>query len=45
MLAIGYFSSLCAQSHLLITALNKELWAEDYAAETFYISNSKSNND
>ena len=25
--------------------LQKKIWAEDYPTETFYISNSKSNND
>ena len=44
MLEIGYFSSLYAQCRLLIVAL-KIQWAEDHAAETFYISNFKSNND
>ena len=45
MLEIGYFSLLYAQFRLLIVAFKKTLLAEDYAAETFYISNFKSNND
>ena len=50
MLEIGCFSSSYAHFPLLIVAFKKKkkkkkLWAEDYAAETFYISNFKSNND
>ena len=41
---IGYISSLCAPFRLLTDAL-KNIWAEDYASEKFYISNPKSNND
>ena len=44
MLEIGYFSSLYANFRFLIVAF-KKIWAEEYAAETFYISNFKSNND
>ena len=44
MLEIRYFSSLYAQFRLLIVAL-KKIWSQDYAAETFYIPNSKRNND
>ena len=40
---IGYFSLLYAQFRLLILAF-KKIGAEDYGAELFYISNSKSNN-
>ena len=53
MLEMGYFSSLYAQFRLLIFAFRKKkkkkkkkkLWAEDYAAETFYVSNFIHNND
>ena len=44
MLEIGYFSIVYAQFRLLIVAF-KKLRAGDYAAQTFYISNSKRNND
>ena len=43
MLEIGYFSSLYTHFRLLIVAL-KRIWAENYAAETFYVSNYKSKN-
>ena len=44
MLETGFFSSLYSQSRLLIFAF-KTLLAEDYAAETFYFSSFKGNND
>ena len=45
MLEIGYRSLLYIQFSLLIVAFEKKLCAEDYAAETFNMSNTKSNND
>ena len=45
MLEIDHFPSLCVQFRLQIDAFKKKIWAEDYAAETFYISNFKSNNE
>ena len=50
MLEIGHISSLYAQFLVLIvaskkTAVLKKIRAQDYAAITFYISNSKRNKD